>query len=257
MFSIFKKNSVNKYLFICGCGHSGTTLVLAIFNSLDNTYVFKNETGFFLRSNKKTIKDFKKYVTKNIQYDYELVVEKTPKHIRYCSEILKDEDTEILVMIRNPFDNISSLMKRGYDIHDAIRRYELDNLSWQKFKNCKRLEYLKYEDLVCNFYVKLKYLGKKYGVDLLTANEKRLDHKDIYFSKQINTRIEPNSTNGKGIENHVNLRNFQVRQPISNMNGTWVHLLSKEDKNLITNKFGFLIREFGYENLSKKYNLLE
>ena len=256
MFSLFKRNLVNKYLFICGCGHSGTTLILAIFNNLENAYVFNNETNFFLKSKNRTIKDFKKYAIKNINLDYDLVVEKTPRHIHYCSEILKDDDTEILVMIRNPFDNIASLIKRGYDIQDAIRRYEEDNLSWIRFKNRKRLEYLKYEDLVCNFFEKFKYLGEKYGVDLLKANDKRLDHKDIYFSKHINRKIKPNLTNGKGIENHINLRNFQVRQPISDMNGTWIHLLSIEDRKLISNKFDYLISEFGYENLNKKYNCL-
>tara|TARA_A100001388_G_scaffold277038_1_gene266576 strand:+ start:86 stop:859 length:774 start_codon:yes stop_codon:yes gene_type:complete len=257
MFPLFKRNSVNKYLFICGCGHSGTSLVLAIFNNLDNVYVFNNETGFFLGSKKKTIKDFKKYTIKNINYDCQLVVEKTPKHVRYCSEILSDEDTEILVMIRNPFDNIASLIKRGYDIKDAISRYEIDNLSWRKFKNSKRLEYLKYEDLVCNFHEKFKYLSKKYSVDLIEANYKRLNNRDIYFSKQTNKKIKPCLTDGKGIENHVNLRNFQVRQAISNMNGTWIHLLSKDDKKLIANKFDFLISEFGYKSLNEKYNSME
>ena len=141
MFKLFKKGVFKKYLFICGCGHSGTSIMLAIFNNAINTYAFKTETNFFSKTRNSSIEKFKNYASQKVRENYDLLIEKTPKHVLFCDEILKADDTEIIVMIRNPFDNVASLMKRGYDINQAIARYEKDNLSWQKFKNHKRFEY--------------------------------------------------------------------------------------------------------------------
>ncbi len=96
MFPSIKRNLFKKYLFICGCGHSGTSIMLSLFKNAINTYAFTTETNFFCKTKNKTINDFKKFARSKVKANYDLLVEKTPRHVRYCNEILKAEGQLII-----------------------------------------------------------------------------------------------------------------------------------------------------------------
>ena len=54
----------------------------------------------------------------------------------------------------------------------------------------------------------MKKLSNKFNLDLESANNTRLINKDIYFNNPKKKEIIPANTDGKGIDNHLMLRNF-------------------------------------------------
>ncbi|GHD33678.1 sulfotransferase domain-containing protein [Halioglobus pacificus] len=96
-----------RFLFICGCGHSGTSLLLAIFSAANDVHALTDETHFLLSHSTCEFKS---------QYGYlaqggNLIVEKTPKHVYALDKIVADPECGALVMVRNPVDVIASLKR--------------------------------------------------------------------------------------------------------------------------------------------------
>lgn len=103
---------------------------------------------------------------------------------------------------------------------------------------------LKYEELVSDPKSTLRLLSERYGVQLSKGDHKRQSSEKIYFRSAGAT--DADLTDGRGEKGHLSLRNFQMRQSISNMNGTWTHLLSESDINSIKFELESLIRDIGY-----------
>lgn len=228
------------FLFICGCGHSGTSLMLGIFANSPEVLAISNETNA-LRIG--SLQAFKKKI-KAASVPASWVVEKTPRHVHFLKNILEDEECHALVMVRNPFDVVASLKKRGVPFTEALERYSLDNNAWLGWVSHKRLTVLRYEDFVTNPAAYLKRLGRQYGIDLQQGNKARLSDQHVYFKSEGAKKIV--KTDGRGAENHLALRNYQMRQPIENMNGQHLSHLSATEKELIEDKCHKLIKDFGY-----------
>lgn len=237
-----------RFLFIVGCGHSGTSLMLALFANCEGVNAITSETEALIRS---SLKEFKMKFKTLDNISSKLVVEKTPRHVYRLGDITSDKDSYALVMLRNPIDVVASLKKRGYSLMDSIARYQRDNNAWLNYESQKRVKILKYEDLVIKTEQVLDDLGREYGVDLISANGKRLADERIFFTKrgELDRKIKPeiNQTDGRGINNHLSLRNFQIRQEIKNMNGQWKERLTERELISVIEKLTPLIRRFKYE----------
>lgn len=216
-----------KFLFICGCGHSGTSLLLGIFANASKVAVTRDET-FAL--NKLSVQDFKNSVKKQVS-SASLFVEKTPRHVYFLEKICADEESEALVMLRNPLDVVASLKKRGFSVEQSIGRYINDNLAWQRYSTDKKVRVVRYEDLVSKPESVLKELAEHYGVDLLEGDQRRQKDSRLYFKGQGATRIE--QTDGKGEDAHLALRNYQIRQKLENMNGQWKTRLTQKESEMV------------------------
>jgi hypothetical protein len=216
-----------RFLFICGCGHSGTSLMLGIFANSANVAVTRDET-FAL--SKLSVQQFKDSVKKQVS-DKTLFVEKTPRHIHYLEKICADTESEALVLVRNPLDVVASLKKRGFSVEQSISRYINDNLAWQRYANHPKVKVIRYEDLVDSSKNILANLTQRYGVDLESGDLKRQEDSRIYFKGQGATRIE--KTDGKGEAAHLALRNYQIRQKLENMNGEWKNRLTQDESQMV------------------------
>ena len=235
-----------KFLFIVGCGHSGTSLLLAMFANCQHVHAITNETEILLKSPiKEFIKKYNNLENKNIR----LVVEKTPRHVYKLKEITSEEHSSALVLLRNPLDVVASLKKRGFPLMTCIRRYKNDNNAWLNYQNKKNVKILKYEELVTKTQEVLEDLGQAYDLDLVSANRKRLTDKRVYFKNMGGAEIR--KTDGKGHRNHISLRNFQVRQEVSNMNGQWKERLSKKELEIVVKELNHHIKILKYEECFK------
>lgn len=229
-----------RILFIVGCGHSGTSLMLSIFANAAGVFAFRDETMALAKS---SMKEFKDQINAFSIKD-DLVVEKTPRHVHQLEKICSDTDSHALVMVRNPVDVIASFKKRGMTIRSAIDRYTADNNAWLEYENSKRLIIIKYEDLVLNTSVVLSKLSNLFEVDLNIANKARLFDKTLYFSSV--GAVKSEKTDGLGEANHLALRNYQIRQPIVNMNGQWKDRISRDELAMIISNLQPLIQKLGY-----------
>ena len=227
------------YLFIVGCGHSGTSLMLSYFAATEEAITIKHETSFLL---KHSLHAFKDACLKNYGETNRLIVEKTPRHVYKLPEIRQDSECSAIVMLRNPVDTVASLCKRGISLNNAIHRYASDNAAWLQFVNDQSLILVKYEDLVAHEYHTLKYLSKRVGIDLTGSSQKRVDNNEMFFGCS-----DAKETDGKGEQNHLLLRNWQVRQPLTNQNGRWRERLNAEELNKIQTNLAPLIEALGYQ----------
>tara|TARA_Y100000991_G_C21921066_1_gene326522 strand:+ start:271 stop:990 length:720 start_codon:yes stop_codon:yes gene_type:complete len=231
-----------RFLFIVGCGHSGTGLMLAIFANCRNVHAITNETEFLFKS---SIKEFKRKFDTLENTSAILVAEKTPRHVYRLGKITSDEQSSALVMLRNPIDVVASLKKRGFPLIDCIRRYRHDNNAWLKYQSKKKVKILKYEELVTKTEEVLENLGQEYGLNLISANEKRLTDERLYFTNRGPVQIK--QTDGKGRQKHNSLRNFQIRQEIKNMNGQWKERLTDKELRIVIEELNYYIKLFKYE----------
>lgn len=140
----------NKFVFIVGCGNSGTTLINARLSLNKVIYSIPNETSWFIPKTPffaKAINEIKEHENSSKINGKNILVEKTPKHIHCISFIDKFFDNKnFIFMIRNPFSNISSLKNRFNSFEQALDRYIIDNEVLVKNHNIGML--VKYEELV-------------------------------------------------------------------------------------------------------------
>lgn len=228
-----------RYLFIAGCGHSGTSLLLSYFAATNRVLALTEETHFLLRG---SISDFKRKYTPPACNEFDLLVEKTPRHVYALDKIYSSPDCSALITIRNPVDTVASLMKRGASIDQAILRYHNDNGTWINKTKELPLALLKYEELVTNERGVINWLGSMYDLDLSATISGRLNSTKLFFGA-----TEASTSDGKHGENHLKLRNHQMRQPVNNQNGQWRERLNQSQLNLIKTKLAPLMSYLGYE----------
>jgi protein O-GlcNAc transferase len=237
-----------KYLFICGCGHSGTTLMVSIFAMAERVHAIDRETSFLLEGN--SVRKFKEsYLPKN--RNIKLVVEKTPRHVYHIKDICSDEASEALVIVRNPVDVVASLVKRGNDLDTAIQRYWNDNNQWIKLRQDVNFNVLKYEDLTNNTEESLSKLSNMYNCDLIHADYRRLHRPSIIGLAKRKMGLYAAPQKHDGTENHSQLRKNQSIQPIRNMNGEWRKRISQADLDIIHEKLEPMYKVLGYEECLK------
>ncbi len=75
--------------------------------------------------------------------------EKTPNNAYHFLDIIeKIPKATCIMLVRNPYDNIASLVSRGYSISYAVSRYLLSNAFGLRAKDSGQVKIIKYEDLV-------------------------------------------------------------------------------------------------------------
>lgn len=231
-----------RYLFIIGCGHSGTSLMLAIWRNSARVAAFVDETTYL---EGKSVDEFKSYALSSLDCDnVSWVVEKSPRHVLQVEKILSSSNCHALVMVRNPLDTVASLVKRGVKFDAAVERYHRDNSAWLPFVEHEKLHLVRYEDLVTNGEEILTSLSRQFEVDLKEGNRLRQVDNTIYFKS--NGATIGRLTDGKGKRNHLALRNFQVKQEIVDMNGEWTNRISPTQASEVIERLLPFFNQFQY-----------
>lgn len=218
-------------IFILGCPRSGTTWLLEIFIhhpdifhlNCENLNIPKlksvwdnaesKETGIF---NRYEFNDAVNIIDLAIVKNSKKGVEKTPSHVFYLEKIIKQWKTVPIVIYRNPFDNVLSIIKAGqsWAKHCLPTSIKLACKMWNQYVNAtlkynKKTMNIYYDDLkISSFEIvqnlfKLQGLRSDYSLvkDILnkTANGKSImnmkgvyrkgvigDHKQVFLKKEIN-----------------------------------------------------------------------
>lgn len=231
-----------KPIFILGCGHSGTTLILRILAEHKDLHVLDYESDMF---NEKVtryplIRQLEKE-RKKLSKQY--WVEKTPRHIKYIDQIFKlMPQAKIIMMLRDGRDVAVSMKKRFGNIKTGVNRWVNENEKGLKYINDKRVLLIKLEEFVAKpeFYVK-----------------KITDHLHINFYKEIMEyhkktfkyqKQDAIKTDGVG-DNHQKNRNWQVNQPVFKDTSRWKKEMTNEEIDYIKSNIIFmrLLKKFNYE----------
>ena len=233
-------------VFICGCGHSGTSLVLRILGEHSAMYAVPYESRCGESLAPATV--FRKFDiiawARTVAWTRKRCrwLEKTPGNVRHLEKLMAHFPAgKFLIIIRDGRDVAASLKKRGYTLADAIDRWVNDNRAGEKFWNHPRVMKFTYEELVTQTQATLEkilgFLGEPLEDGLLRHHEKP--------RAMCATDAKKNNAAENGSQ-HREHRSWQINQPVFDGRGKWKNELSADDVAFIEQRAGAMLREYGY-----------
>ena len=227
-------------VFICGCGHSGTSLVLRMLGEHSALYAVPYESRCGESRAPATV--FRKFDTLAWANRKRRWVEKTPGNVRHLERLIaRFPEGRFLIIIRDGRDVASSLKKRGYTLGDAIDRWVGDNREGERFWDHPRVMKFSYEDLIAHTGATLekilRFLGEPFEEKIIHYHERPR----AYYAADLS---KPGSE--KDGAAHVQYRNWQINQPIFDGRGKWRMELTADEVALIEQRAGGMLRAYGY-----------
>ena len=243
----YLKKTQNPPIFIVGCGHSGTSLLLAILDTHSRIYAVPNETGLaydYASDQPRPIKGAKLLLcylnARAIQSGKMRWVEKTPKHICAIGTLLRlRPNARIIIVIRDGRDVAASLYKRHKDLRQGIESWANDNRAGETYWNHPNVCTVRYENLIVDFAATMRkimdFLGEEYEVQLSQYYKTAR----YYYSDKIEKPCDESDAN------HDAYRNWQINQPLFDGRGKW-KTLREDEKQIIKDIAGDMLIEYGY-----------
>ena len=222
-------------IFIVGCGHSGTSLLLVILSHHSKIFGVPNESRIARKCSWRFRATMWFFDCWAIAQGKQRWVEKTPKHILHIGRILKFKpNARILLIIRDGRDVACSLQRRLGCLESGMRKWVERNMEGKKYWNHPNVHVLKYESLILDFEKTMRevlaFVGEEYEPAI----------KEYYNSPR---KIEKPASEGPS--NRDGFRTWKVNQPIFDTRGKWKKL-SEEDQVMIHEIGAELLAELGY-----------
>lgn len=209
------------YSFICGCGHSGTSLIANMFASHPDVFIPLYETRAFLEQENanKAWKQLKEKFTASTKTHF---VEKTPSHINVLTEIRQQiPGAKFIAMVRDGRDVAASFIKRTGDPDIGLNLWLKDNQVVIAESKSDDVIVQRYEDLITDpegSLIRLcHFLGIPFSQNML----------NYYTVERLWFGVEDNKeTSGRNGPDHNQLRSWQINQPLFDGRGKWQGVLS-------------------------------
>ncbi len=236
-----------KKIFIVGCGHSGTSLMIRILDAHSDTYAIPFETGIFLNNNEDIIKnEIDKFEEIAKKKGATCLVEKTPKHTHKIQSICKlYPEVKIIAMIRDSRDVACSLKARGFTFEEGLERWIEDNNALLLEKERRNLLFIKLEEFIINQDAVIKKILDFADLSMEDLTKYYTEKKKWYAIKVIANK--PMIASGK---EHEKLRNWQINQPIFKTTQRHSQEMTEEDKYIFEKKYNeieVLMKMFDYK----------
>lgn len=234
------RNSLKQGIFVSGCGHSGTSLMLKLLGNHENLHSIPYESNLGALS-EDLAASFDEFDQAAKMAGKERWVEKTPKHVYQISKLVGHlENAKFILMRRDGRDVVASLLARGLSIEKAIQRWRDDNLEVDKWTDNSFVKLVKYEDLIANTEVTIRgvldFLNEEYTEDCLRPELKP----SLFFNVQKIQKVE------YGKSTHENYRNWQINQPLFDGRGRWKMDLSNAQVKKVFSELGDQLEKYGY-----------
>lgn len=226
------------WVFISGCGHTGTTLLAKILSQSRDIFCNNIENGQFLLYNYfETDELITKFEDEARKYKKVYILEKTPRHVWHTDFILsKLPKSKHIFTVREPIATINSIYNRTGNLNSSIRRYQDDCIQILRNLNRPNTYLIKYEDLTSSPELELQKLCKWLDIQYFS------DFLNFYKSDKLWFQAD---TAGA----HEANRNAQLKSPIYFTENVWTdeHFSKSLDFNEWYTIVGKKIAEaFGY-----------
>jgi hypothetical protein len=232
---------MENFIFIVGCGHSGTTLLNKIIGNHKDVYGIPNETYLFRKSPDEIKKTLNIHDNNRKSLNKKFVCEKTPVHVYHIDDIYTYTiDPKIIIITRDGRDVFSSLKERFGPTDYSFSRWVNDNNEWLKHSRKDEFHILKYEDLVNNKEKTIKKICKflkiEYYHEIFDYKTEKIDLPNNFYDGLINS------------DKHRKLRDYQINMPIYDGSNRWVKDITKKELERLYSDENFMktMKVLGY-----------
>lgn len=227
-------------VFVVACGHSGTSLMLAVLGAHSRLFAVPQETRCLHADEAFFREQARAFDRLAVAAGKPRWVEKTPSHIRHLDELFNwAPDARVILMLRDGRDVAASIKARTGNLEEAIGRWVNDNRAGKPYWDHPHVLVCKYEDLVTRFeptvHRAVEFLGEEYEPGMKDYNSRPLR----FYSEKVE---KPTSAEGS---NHNQYRNWQINQPLFDGRERWKDL-STEELELVERIGGPMLAECGY-----------
>lgn len=229
-------------IFIVGCSHSGTTLMMALLSRHPHTYVVPYESGILFPDNK-IGNIFQFYQEQTALAGNRRLVEKTPRHIFELPRLFRlFPKAQVIAMMRDGRDVAVSIRRRKGTLEAAIRRWINAANCLKTWKDDPKIKIVRYENLVTDTYNVLEnlllFLGIPTDIEQLLHTNNEVDFRGAW-----NNAVKPITE----ASSHLLRRREQINKSIYDDRGRWRDEMSPEEKQYVFNNAGTVLRQWGYE----------
>lgn len=229
-------------IFIVGCGHSGTSILLRILGAHSRIHAIRQESSLAMA--KGPLRMLRQFDMEAGRHGKLRWVEKTPSHIHHIETLLSLRDGAlILLIIRDGRDVAWSIKEREGDVGKGIERWIKDNAAGERFWTHPQVHVLRYEDLVSQPELTIAnvttFLGEPFEPAMLDYHQ---EQRSFYSSN-------PEQPPRRSGEFHCQFRNWQINQPLFDGRKRW-KLLNAAENLEIKKKAGEMLSRYGYGNES-------
>lgn len=249
----------NNPIFIVGCGHSGTSLLVRILAEHSQLHGITKETAVFQQSDLRYARwHFSGWLRllfkrKSLLESFDQAcnaagktrwAEKTPSHIHHIKKIFSTYPlSQLLFIVRDGRDVCCSIAARNGSFRKAISRWKRDNEAMLPYLNDNRVLLVKYEELISKQQTEIDRI-----LDFLRLPSEPLV--EIYNqsrSIRSSTREQFRSNLPQySYERHDRLRESQLAQKLYEGSSRWLSELGPHEKSLMQRHANHLLKRFGY-----------
>lgn len=236
-------SQLDQVAFICGCGHSGTTLLATMFRFHPQIYVPTYESDAFLTTDEVMEQKLAQLQDETLAAGKRYLLEKTPRHVRFMPKMRAVvPNARFVLMVRDGRDVTASITHRfAVGAEYGLERWTIDNGLVLAEVGKPDVFLLRYEDLITRTESSVRatcdFLGVEYVDDLLKYHQ----HQTLWHGRPVLRRAS-------GVrEEHHDYRNWQVNQPIFDGRGRWRRELPRHiAQQLRQGRPAELMAAFGY-----------